>query len=173
VISPPLRAAADQIALGTAIATGAVNSIGSDHASYGVAAKERGKDNIFASPFGMPGAPILLPSMFTWALDHGVPLSIVVRAMSETPARLFGLSHRKGTLRPGADADIVLVDPTARRTVDADVLWPNVCPSPIAGRSLAGWPLLTMSRGEVVWRDDKVTAMAGRGELIGQAEGRS
>jgi dihydroorotase (multifunctional complex type) len=173
VISPPLRTEADQTALGTAIATGAVNSIGSDHASYSAAAKERGKDNIFASPFGMPGAPILLPSMVTWALDHGVPLPIVVRAMSETPARLFGLSHRKGTLRPGADADIVLIDPTARQTVDADVLWPSVCPSPIAGRSLAGWPLLTMSRGEVVWRDDKVTAGAGRGELIGQTEGRS
>jgi D-hydantoinase len=173
VISPPLRTEADQTALGTAITTGAVNSIGSDHASYSAAAKERGKDNIFASPFGMPGAPILLPSMFTWALDHGVPLPVVVRAMSETPARLFGLSHRKGTLRPGADADIVLVDPMARRTVDADVLWPNVCPSPIAGRSLAGWPLLTMARGEVVWRDGRCTAGTGRGELIGQAEGRS
>jgi dihydropyrimidinase len=91
-----------------------------------------------------------------------------VRAMSETPARLFGLAHRKGTLLPGADADIILVDPRARRTVDAATLWPNVCPSPLAGRSLAGWPAITISRGQIIWRDGKLTAADGRGQLIKQ-----
>jgi dihydroorotase-like cyclic amidohydrolase len=168
VIAPPLRTPVDQSALAAAVMTGAVNSIGSDHASYSPAAKDRGKDNIFASPFGMPGAPTLWPSLFTWAIEHDVPLPILVRAMSETPARLFGLAHRKGTLLPGADADIILVDPRARRTVDAATLWPNVCPSPLAGRSLAGWPAITISRGQIIWRDGKLTAADGRGQLIKQ-----
>jgi dihydroorotase-like cyclic amidohydrolase len=168
VIAPPLRTPVDQSALAAAVMTGAVNSIGSDHASYSPAAKDRGKDNIFASPFGMPGAPTLWPSLFTWAIEHDVPLPILVRAMSETPARLFGLAHRKGTLLPGADADIILVDPRARRTVDAPTLWPNVCPSPLAGRSLAGWPAITISRGQIIWRDGKLTAADGRGQLIKQ-----
>jgi dihydroorotase (multifunctional complex type) len=168
VIAPPLRTPVDQSALAAAVMTGAVNSIGSDHASYSPAAKDRGKDNIFASPFGMPGAPTLWPSLFTWAIEHDVPLPILVRAMSETPARLFGLAYRKGTLLPGADADIILVDPRARRTVDAATFWPNVCPSPLAGRSLAGWPAITISRGQIIWRDGKLTAADGRGQLIKQ-----
>jgi dihydropyrimidinase len=116
----------------------------------------------------MPGAPTLWPSLFTWAIEQDVPLPTLVRAMSETPARLFGLAHRKGTLLPGADADIIVVDPRARRTVDAAAIWPNVCASPLAGRSLAGWPELTISRGEIVWRDGNLTAAHGRGQLIKQ-----
>jgi len=169
VIAPPLRKAADQIALRAALATGAINAIGSDHASYSEAAKAPGKDNIFASPFGMPGAPTLWPAMYSWALEHGVPLPTLVRAMSETPARLFGLAPRKGTLLPGADADIVLIDPGSRQTVDAAAIWPDVCPSPLAGRSLAGWPRLTLARGEIVAREGEVVAKPGRGALVRQA----
>lgn len=167
-IAPPLRTPRDQRSLGTALLTGALNTIGSDHASYSMSAKQSNCGSIFESPFGMSGAPTLFPAMFTWALDHGVPLSIVVRAMSETPARLFGLSHRKGTLSPGADADIILVDPKVRQAVDFQKVSPNVCPSPLDGESLAGWPLITLSRGEVVWRDGKVTGAAGRGDVVPQ-----
>lgn len=129
---------------------------------------DRGRDDIFAAPFGMPGVPTLWPAMFTWAVDLGVPLPTPVRAMSEMPARLLGLAHLQGTLLPGADADIILIDPSARQTVDAQKLWPNVSPSPLVGESLAGWPYLTMSRGEVVGRDGELAAVAGRGESIRQ-----
>lgn len=168
-IAPPLRSEADRRALATALARGAINSIGSDHASYSHAAKNEGRDDIFAAPFGMPGAPTLLPAMYTWAVETGVPLPLLVRAMSEMPARIFGLGHRKGTLLPGADADLVLIDPAARKTVDAAALWPNVCPSPLAGRSLMGWPMTTLSRGEIVWSDGEAVGAAGRGKLVAQA----
>jgi len=167
-IAPPLRSRSDRCSLGTALLTGMLNTIGSDHASYGVMAKGGGCDGIFDAPFGMSGAPTLFPAMFTWALDNDVPLPIVVRAMSETPARLFGLAHRKGSLVPGLDADLILVDPKARQTVDFKTWSPNVCPSPLEGESLAGWPLVTVSRGEVVWRDGRVTGLAGRGDVVPQ-----
>jgi len=167
-VAPPLRSAADRRSLGTALMTGAVNTIGSDHASFGPGAKAGGGDNIFAAPFGMSGAPTLWPAMFTWALDSGFPLPVLVRAMAESPARLFGLSHRKGTLTPGADADIILVDPKVRQTVDIAAISPNVCPNPQAGDPLAGWPRITISRGEVVWRDGEVVGAPGRAELIAQ-----
>jgi len=159
-IAPPLRTPVDQRSLGTALLTGAINTVGSDHASFSVDAKSGGGGNIFAVPFGMSGAPTLWPSMFTWALDKGVP-----------PARLFGLSPRKGTLSPGADADLILVDPGERQVMDMQTLAPGVCPSPLAAMPLAGWPQVTISRGEVVWRDGAVAGRPGRAQFIAQ-EGR-
>lgn len=167
-VAPPLRSAADRRSLGTALLTGSVNTVGSDHASFSAEAKAGGGGNIFAAPFGMSGAPTLWPAMFTWALDSGFPLPLLIRAMSEAPARMFGLSHRKGSLAPGADADIIIVDPTLRQTVDMTAVSPGVCPNPGASGPLAGWPQLTLSRGEVVWQDGEVTGARGRAELIAQ-----
>jgi D-hydantoinase len=168
-IAPPLRTDTDRGALGTALITGAINTVGSDHASYSTSAKAKGRDNIFEAPFGMPGAPTHFPSMFTWALEKGVALPTLIRAMAEMPARLFGLGARKGSLAPGMDADIILIDPAARQVVETENLWRGLCPNPLAGTSLAGWPQMTISRGEVVWQNGQLTASGGRGELIRQA----
>lgn len=167
-IAPPLRTLADRRSLGTALLTGALNAVGSDHASFSVASKAEGGDNIFAVPFGMSGAPTSWPAMFTWAQDAGVPLPILVRAMAETPARLFGLGHRKGSLAPGVDADLILVHPTERIAVDMTAISPAVCPNPMAALPLGGWPRTTLSRGEVVWGDGRVVAAPGRAQMIAQ-----
>jgi dihydroorotase-like cyclic amidohydrolase len=167
-IAPPLRTPADRRALGTALSTGAINTLGTDHACYSIEAKAKGADDIFKAPYGMPGAPLLWPSMFTWARDEGIAPHVLVRAMAHMPAAIFGMGHRKGTLAPGADADIVIVDPVTPRVVDAEHLWPGICPHPLAGQSLVGWPRTTISRGEIVWDEGEVTAKYGRGRLVEQ-----
>lgn len=167
-IAPPLRSPADRRALAAGLLTGEINTVGSDHASHAVAAKEAGGGDIFAAPFGMAGSPTLWPAMYSWAVENAIPLPILVRAMSETPARLFGLGHRKGHLLPGADADLMIVDPRERRTVDASAFWPKVAPSPLAGASLMGWPELTLSRGEVIARAGKAIARLQRAQFIPQ-----
>jgi dihydroorotase-like cyclic amidohydrolase len=167
-IAPPLRTAADRLAIGTGLRMGAINTVGSDHASYSQNAKAAGGSDIFAVPFGMPGAPTLWPTMYSWAVEQGVPLPHLVRAMAEMPARVFGLTPRKGTLQPGGDADIILVDPSTKRTIDAAAIWPHVCPSPLAGAVVAGWPHTTISRGQIIWREGQCTATPGRGALVPQ-----
>jgi len=167
-IAPPLRSKADRRALAAGLLTGAINSVGSDHASHAVAAKEAGRENIFEAPFGMPGSPTLWPAMYSWAVEHDIPLPIIVRAMSETPARLFGLGHRKGHLAPGADADLIVVDPASRRSVDAAAFWPEVAPSALAGESFMGWPEITVARGEVIWRHGEILGKPGRAQFIPQ-----
>ena len=167
-IAPPLREAADQRSLAAALATGVINTVGSDHASYAWAAKTAAGEDIFAAPFGMPGAPLHWPSMYTWAIDSGVALPTLVRAMTQAPAQMFGLGDRKGTLLPGADADLVLIDGATRRTLDAARVWPDVAPNPLVETPLAGWPELTLSRGEIVWQNGEVVAKPPRAQQISQ-----
>lgn len=167
-IAPPLRTSADRRSLSTALLVGAINTVGSDHASFSIEAKSAGEGNIFAVPFGMSGAPSLWPAMFTWAQDSGFPLPVLVRSMSESPARLFGLAHRKGALAPGLDADVIVVDPAKRERVDMRALSPAVLPNPVMARPLAGWPDVTVSRGEVVFENGHVAGAPGRAQLIAQ-----
>jgi dihydropyrimidinase len=102
------------------------------------------------------------------AIDNNVPLPTVVRAMSAAPAMLFGLAPRKGSVLPGADADLMLFDASARRPVDVAKAWPSVCPNPLADTAFAGWPQMTISRGTIVWQDGQVMVALGHGTLIEQ-----
>ena len=90
----------------------------------------------------------------------------MVKVLSTTPARLFGLAPAKGTLAPGSDADLVLFDPAERRVVRAAELETPVDWSPYEGMELTGWPVATLARGEVVARNGKSVATPGRGRLV-------
>jgi allantoinase len=94
---------------------------------------------------------------------RGLPLSRLVEMNSFTPARRFGLYPKKGALQPGADADLVLVDMDTEREVVHDGKGTCI----YEGMKLKGWPVLTVSRGRVVYEDGKVDpAAAGLGECV-------
>ena len=83
-----------------------------------------------------------------------------------TPAKLYGLYPKKGTIAVGCDADIVIWDDLREVTISNDLLHHNVDYTPYEGMNITGWPAITLSRGEVVWADSEILAEPGRGEFL-------
>ena len=163
-INPPLRSAAEVEALWHALARGELDVVSSDHVGWPIERK-RGED-IFALASGAPGLELELPLLHDAAAARGVPIAVLVRALSETPARRFGLWPAKGSLLPGADADLVVLDPDSRWTVEPERLVTPVGWSPYSGRTVRGRVCHVLARGEHVFREGEVVARAGRGSFV-------
>lgn len=168
-INPPLRRPADVDALWEQLASGAIDTISSDHAPWPLALKTR--SDIFENRSGAPGVETLVPLVVDAALHRReVTVEALAGMLSQRPAKLFGLDHRKGDLRPGLDADITVVDPDARWTIDESLLHSSAGWSPYHGRRGRGKVVLTVSRGEVVWDGEQVLGPPGRGRFLAPAD---
>lgn len=151
-VYPPIRGRADQDALWEALNDGVIVSVGSDHAPHTVEEKSRG----FATqPAGAVGCETFGPVM-TDTLGKGKTTpERLAEVLSSSTARLYGLYPRKGAIRPGSDADLTIVDPTAERTVRNEELVAKQPVSPWNGFKLTGVPTAVVLRGEVAMRDGK------------------
>jgi allantoinase len=165
--APPLRPRAIVEALWQRVLAGQVDTIGSDHSPCPTADKRRGDDDIWAAWGGISGVQAMLPLLLDQGVHkRGMPLPLLARLTSANPARLFGLYPRKGSLRPGADADLAIVDPDAEWTLRAADLFARHKHSPYDGRRLRGQVLATLVRGQVVYRDGAIVARPGYGQFI-------
>jgi dihydropyrimidinase len=95
-----------------------------------------------------------------------ITLSRFVEVTSTNAAKLFGLYPRKGTIAVGSDADLVILDPHLTLTVESSMLKSNADYSVYEGWQVTGWPVLTLRRGEIVFRDDEVTGRSGSGIIV-------
>lgn len=159
-ISPPLRDRTEVEGLWEAIFAGQVRSLGSDHVPFFPKAGE----DLWKEKPGIVSFPWELPLLITHGvLERGMSLSRLVEMNSYTPAKRFGLYPHKGSLQPGADADLVLVDLDEERTVVHDGKGTCI----YEGMKLRGWPVLTASRGRVVYEDGQIDSGAvGHGECV-------
>lgn len=166
-VAPPLRTAMDQDALWRALSDGELSVVASDHAPYPSEKKLAAREDIFASPFGAPTVETLLPVLHSeGVIKRGLGLGWLARVTSEIPARLFGLYPRKGVLRTGADADLVVLDPSISRVVDHTALHSNADYTPFAGLTLTGWPATTIVSGEILIRDGQLSSEPGRARFL-------
>jgi len=165
--SPPLREPDDQAALWAGLADGSVHTVGSDHAPWSLRDKIDDALDVTTARQGVADLETIMPMLFSEGVAAGrLSLARFVALTSANPARLFGLYPRKGTIAPGSDADLVVLDPGLRRTIDGRSMHSNADYSVYDGRTVRGWPRFTVSRGEVVFEDGQVTAEPGRGQWL-------
>ena len=114
VCAPPIRSQEDSEALWKALRRGEVQTISTDHCSFTLEQKDMGRDDFTKIPGGLPGVETRGEVVYTVAINENkLSLGGVCRALSENPAKLYGLYPRKGVIAAGSDADIVVYDPGA------------------------------------------------------------
>lgn len=168
VMAPPLRSEADRAALWAGLAAGEVDTVATDHCPFFYATqKTRGLQDFSRIPGGAPGVETRLALLYTYGVRTGrLSPQRWVEVCCTNPARRFGLAPRKGTLSVGADADLVIFDPERRVTLSYRTLHQNVDYCPYEGWEVHGYPVLVLSRGEVIVRDGEFVGAAGRGRFV-------
>ncbi len=165
--APPLREPADVAALWSGLADGSVHTLGSDHAPWLLPDKVDDRLDVTTARQGVADLETIMPMLFSEGVRTGrISLARFVALTSANAARLFGLYPQKGTIAVGSDADLVVLDPRVRRTIDGRSMRSNAGYSVYDGREVAGWPRFTVSRGEVVLADGQVVAEPGRGRWL-------
>ena len=139
---------------GTAWAAGWVHTVATDHCPFwmhdrraGTAGRPDGWADFTEIPGGLPGIETRLALIWDGVRAGHLTVADWVRLCAEAPARTFGLWPRKGSLAVGADADVVVWDPTRPQSLDAAALHMRTDHSPYAGTMVTGWPSLVLSRG--------------------------
>ncbi len=165
---PPLRTRMDNTALWDGIEDGTIDMVVTDHCPF-TRAQKRWTGSFLDLPYGLPGVETLLPLMYSAGVAAGrISLERLAELVSSGPARALGIYPRKGAIAIGADADLVILDPDREVTIAPEELHMNCDFNPYAGIRVAGWPVVTISRGEVIVADGEFRGAPGRGEFIPQ-----
>ena len=159
--------------LWNALATGLIDAIGSDH----VVSRTRGtkkqmevKGNVWETVTGFPSrVESFLPVMLDGVNKGKISIQRLVEISSQNPAKIWGLFPKKGSLYPGADADLTIVDLEKKVTVRNEMIHSTPGWTIYEGRELKGWPVLTILRGEVImeWKEGTF-----RAEIVGRPKGK-
>jgi allantoinase len=161
--APPIRSASHRDALWDGLASGALDLVASDHSPSLPAMKTPG--DFTRAWGGIPSLELSLAAVWTGARSRGAAAIDLARWLSAAPAALAGLSHRKGRLEAGLDADLVVWDPDASFVVHPERLQQRHKATPYAGRRLFGVVHTTFVRGGRVWERQRL-ARAHGGTLL-------
>lgn len=164
VCAPPIRAREDAGALWRALRRGEVQTISTDHCSFTLAQKDLGHDDFTRIPGGLPGVETRGELIYTAGVAaHRMSLSGMCRALSESPAKLYGLYPRKGAIAAGSDADIVVYDPHLDHVLRGAELASRAGYTPFEGFQTSGSIRSVYLRGALAVH---------RGEVVGERSGR-
>jgi len=164
---PPLRDAHDVAALWEGLARGTIHTVATDHAPWTREQKLDPSLNVANLRPGVNNLQVMLPMLYSEGVLKGrISPEQFVALTSTNAAKLFGLYPRKGTIAVGSDADLLLWDPAESRRIRGTELFSRAGFSIYEGTEVTGWPRITIRRGQVVYRDGRITAQPGSGQLV-------
>jgi dihydropyrimidinase len=171
VFTPPLREKWHQEKLWNGLKQDHLQVVSTDHCPFCFKEqKELGKDDFTKIPNGGPGVEHRMSLIYSGGVAKGrFSVNRFVELVSTTPAKLFGLYPRKGTIAIGSDADLVIFDPDRKHTISAKTHHMRVDYSMFEGIEVTGMPDAVLSRGQMIVEGDKFLGRAGAGEFVRRA----
>jgi len=171
VFTPPLREKWHQEKLWTGLKQDHLQVVSTDHCPFCFKEqKEMGKDDFTKIPNGGPGIEHRMSLVYSGGVGKGrFSVNRFVELVSTTPAKIFGLYPRKGTIAIGSDADIVIFDAAREHTISAKTHHMRVDYSMLEGIKVKGMPDVVMSRGRVLVEGDQFHGKAGQGSFLKRA----
>jgi dihydropyrimidinase len=166
VMCPPLRGPADIAALWQGL-NSSIDAVATDHCPFFFETQKiMGREDFTKCPSGAPGIEERIPLMYGAVSDGRLTLRRFTDLCCTNPAKIFGLYPRKGVIAEGSDADIVIIDPRLRQKISHNNMHGNVDYTAYEGFEVRGWPVCTVSRGEVIVRNGEFCGKPGRGKFL-------
>jgi dihydropyrimidinase len=167
VMSPPFRNKVNQDSLWAGLASGSLQVVATDHCAFTTEQKRAGLGNFTRIPNGTGGLEDRMPVLWTRGVATGrLTMNEFVAVTSTNIAKILNVYPRKGAVLVGSDADLVVWDPKAKKTITAAKQASAIDYNVFEGFAVTGLPRFTLSRGDVVFADGKVSAEDGRGRFV-------
>lgn len=167
VMSPPFRPKQHQNALWKGVQAGTLQTTATDHCAFCSEQKAMGKDDFSRIPNGTAGVEERMMVMWEKGVNEGkITANEFVALTSTNSAKIFNLYPRKGAIRVGSDADLVLWNPSAAKTLSAKTHQSNIEHSIFEGMEIHGVPETTICNGKIAWHEGKLFAQSGDGQYI-------
>jgi dihydropyrimidinase len=167
VMSPPFRPKEHQEVLWRALQAGTLQTTATDHCCFCAPQKAAGKDDFTKIPNGCAGIEDRMSLLWHYGVESGrLTPSEFVQVTSTNAARIFNLYPRKGAVEVGADADLVVWDANASRTISAKTHHQNVDFNVFEGRTVKGVADQTIAAGKLVWANGDLRAERGAGRYL-------
>ncbi len=167
LMSPPLRHTKDQQALINQVQSGIIDTIITDHCEFSRERKGSGKLPFHQVTNGIPGIETSLPLIHDFLVNSKkISYPGLVQLLSTNPAKLFGLYPQKGSLQTGTDADLVIFDPSVRKTITPDILHYNIDWNSYTNFKVTAWPVNTILRGKILCEDGEFVGESNEGKFL-------
>jgi dihydropyrimidinase len=166
-MSPPFRPKEHQASLWAGLQSGSLQVVATDHCAFTTEQKRLGRGDFTKIPNGTGGLEDRMPVLWTAGVNTGrITKEEFVAVTSANIARILNVFPKKGAVAVGSDADLVIWDPKASKTISAKKQVSRIDYNVFEGFRCAGLPRATLSRGEITWLDGDLRAAAGAGKYV-------